>query len=102
MFLDVPGRFWTFLDVSGCFWTFCNVWGRLGTFGDVRGSFWMFSDIWGCLAMPEDIWNINQFISSLFINKFQLVLRMMQSYQEARGWAGAGLELGWAGPCFNS
>ena len=37
-----------------------------------------------------DVWNINQFIASLFINKFQLVLRMMQ-YCIMLCWAWVGI-----------
>ena len=81
------------LDIVGRFWMFCNVWGPLGKFGDVSGSWGMFCDIWRCLGMFWDVWNINQFIASLFINKFQLVLRMMQSYQEAMALA----SLDWPG-----
>ena len=62
-------------DSLGCFGIFWDNLGRLGTFGDV--------------------WDVNQFIASLFSNKFQLVLRMMQSYQEAM--ALAGLDWPWLG-----
>ena len=50
----------------------------------------MFCDIWRCLGMFWDVWNINQFIASLFINKFQLVLRMMQ-YCIMLSWAWVGI-----------
>ena len=69
-----------FLDVLQCFGTFGELWGCFGKLGDVLrhlGMFW-------------DVWNINQFIASLFINKFQLVLRMMQ-YCIMLSWAWVGI-----------
>ena len=70
------------LDIVGDFWTFCNVW-ELEKFGDVSGSWGTFCDIWGCLGMFWDVWNI-------FINKFQLVLMMMQ-YCIMLSWAWVGI-----------
>ena len=74
---DVSGRFATFGDHRGSFGKFQEVGGRFATFGDVWGMFW-------------DVWNINQFIASLFINKFQLVLRLMQ-YCIMLSWAWVGI-----------
>ena len=99
------GRFGTFWDVLGCF----------GTFWDILGCFGTYRDGCGHLGIFEDVWDENQFSASLFSNKLQLVLRMMQSYQEAMNglywpwlalaglaWPGLGWTgLGWAGPCFN-
>ena len=67
---------WTLWDVSGRFATFWDLWGCFGKLGDVLRHLGMFGDVW----------NINQFIASLFINKFQLVLRMMQ-YCIMLSWA---------------
>ena len=71
-------------------WTLWDVSGRFATFGDLWGSWGTFCNIWGCLGMFWDVWNINQFIASLFINKFQLVLRMMQ-YCIMLSWAWVGI-----------
>ena len=73
---------WTLWDVSGRFATFGN-WRSLGTFREVGGHFATFGDVWGCLGMFWDVWNI-------FINKFQLVLRMMQ-YCIMLSWAWVGI-----------